>query len=119
MKDETKEIKITFPGQILDYVDTKEHLLELFNYITNLQEELELERIKNKSLLNTTYGMKINANLQKELKLDSRDLLIFISNYIDRINHILENGDKRYLRENLTIVINYMNEYLNEIFTKI
>lgn len=31
MKD---EINIAFPGQILDYVDTKEHLLELFNYIT-------------------------------------------------------------------------------------
>ena len=41
MKDEIKEINITFPGQILDYVDTKEHLLDLFNYITNLQEELE------------------------------------------------------------------------------
>ena len=38
MKDEIKEINIPFPGQILDYVDTKEHLLELFNYITNLQE---------------------------------------------------------------------------------
>ena len=39
MKNDIKEINITFPGQILDYVDTKEHLLELFNYITNLQEE--------------------------------------------------------------------------------
>ena len=36
-----KEIHISFPGQILDYVDTKEHLLDLFNYITNLQEELD------------------------------------------------------------------------------
>ena len=35
MKD---EINIKMPGQILDYVDTKEHLLELFNYITNLQQ---------------------------------------------------------------------------------
>ena len=38
MKDEIKEINIKIPGQILDYVDTKEHLLELFNHITNLQE---------------------------------------------------------------------------------
>lgn len=38
MKD---EINIKMPGQILDYVDTKEHLLDLFNYITNLQEEIE------------------------------------------------------------------------------
>ena len=39
MKDEIKEINIKIPGQILDYVDTKEHLLDLFDYITNLQEE--------------------------------------------------------------------------------
>lgn len=39
MKDKIKEINIKRPGQILDYVDTKEHLLELFNYITNLQQE--------------------------------------------------------------------------------
>ena len=32
------EINIKRPGQILDYVDTKEHLLDLYNYITNLQE---------------------------------------------------------------------------------
>ena len=37
-----KEINIKMPGQILDFVDTKEHLLELFNYITNLQEENRL-----------------------------------------------------------------------------
>lgn len=33
------EIKIKRPGQILDYVDSKEHLLGLYNYITNLQQE--------------------------------------------------------------------------------
>ena len=32
-----EEIKITYPGQILDYVDTKEHLLQLFNYINKSQ----------------------------------------------------------------------------------
>lgn len=50
-----KEINIKFPGQILDYVDTKEHLLELFNYITNLQE-------KNERLLKTQemYEKKCN-----------------------------------------------------------
>ena len=33
------EINIKIPAQILDYVDTHEHLLYLFNYITNLQQE--------------------------------------------------------------------------------
>ena len=35
----SEKIKILRPGQILDYVDTKEHLQKLFNYITNLQKE--------------------------------------------------------------------------------
>ena len=39
MNNDIKEIKRA--GQILDYVDTKEHLQELFNYITNLQERIE------------------------------------------------------------------------------
>lgn len=34
-----KEINIKIPGQILDYVDTKEHLLDLFNYIIDLKQE--------------------------------------------------------------------------------
>lgn len=50
MKDEIKEINIKTPGQILDYVDTKEHLLELFNYITNLQEENENLKKRNKEI---------------------------------------------------------------------
>ena len=41
-KNTNKDIKeIKWLGQILDYVDTKEHLVDLFNYITNLQEENE------------------------------------------------------------------------------
>lgn len=52
------------------------------------------------------------------MKQDVKDLLIFISNYRDRLNHILEDGDKRYIRENLRIVINYMDEYLKEILVK-
>ena len=46
MNNEIKEINIKTPGQILDYVDTKEHLLELYNYITNLQQENERLRRK-------------------------------------------------------------------------
>ena len=31
------KINIKRPSQILDYVDTKEHLVDLFNYINQLQ----------------------------------------------------------------------------------
>ena len=48
MNKDIKEIK--WAGQILDYVDTKEHLVELFNYITNLQEE-------NERLTNARYSL--------------------------------------------------------------
>lgn len=62
MKDEIKEINIKIPGQILDYVDTKEHLIELFNYITNLQEEI------NKLTAESTEWESKCYDLQEELK---------------------------------------------------
>ena len=55
MKNEIKEINIKMPGQILDYVDTKEHLLEFFNYITNLQQ-IEQDH------------QKLNGELREELE---------------------------------------------------
>lgn len=69
MNNEIKEINIKIPGQILDYVDTKEHLLDLFNYITNLQQENERlntciddqERVIN-SLIDKRNLYKINYN---------------------------------------------------------
>ena len=61
MNNEIKEINIKMPGQILDYVDTKEHLLELFNYITNLQEENEhLDKV------NCQLRKKINNDIYKQ-----------------------------------------------------
>lgn len=53
------EIKIKFPGQILDYVDTKAHLLKLYNYINNLQEE-------NKKLKEELKDIKITEELERK-----------------------------------------------------
>ena len=58
-----KEINIKIPGQILDYVDTKEHLLDLFNYITNLQQENERLKEWKKDLLNENIELE---NIRKE-----------------------------------------------------
>lgn len=67
MKDEIKEINIKFPGQILDYVDTKEHLLELFNYIINLQEEND--RLKKENIKLYKKDTKIINELKEELQI--------------------------------------------------
>lgn len=67
MKDEIKEINIKMPGQILDYVDTKEHLLELFNHITNLQEEYE--RLNNQYDLNGNFIKTWNSMIEIERNL--------------------------------------------------
>lgn len=64
MKDEIKEISIKMPGQILDYVDTKEHLLDLFNYITNLQEENK--RLKENKLTPDELANLLNQELIKQ-----------------------------------------------------
>ena len=63
--DEIKEINIKIPGQILDYVDTKEHLLELYNYITNLQQE-------NEKLLSENIVIKSVRNMIDEAIYKSR-----------------------------------------------
>lgn len=68
MNDKIKEINIKIPGQILDYVDTKEHLLDLFNYITNLQKTN-----KNHSKKLIELGNKIN-NLQQENEIRQQDI---------------------------------------------
>ena len=70
MTKDIKRIKIIYLGQILDYVDTKEHLQELFDYITNLEEEIkELNRmceIYSKSLYNADLT-KAEARIDKAI----------------------------------------------------
>lgn len=81
MKDKIKEINITFPGKILDYVDTKEHLLELFNYITNLQiieqqysailsENAELEN----KITNLQEKLKVSQTNEETYRLEMQDI---------------------------------------------
>lgn len=53
------QIKMT--RDVFDYLMTIKHYnKKLKEHITNLQEELKLERAKNKSLLNTKYGIETN-----------------------------------------------------------
>lgn len=102
MNNDIKEIKITFPGQILDYVDSKEHILELFNYIINLQE-------KNKEIL--TKWLKLNQlvdKLDKELShktdqyeiLRHRDNISYYENEITRLNNIIDKAIKYIKQDN-------------------
>lgn len=81
MKDEIKEISIKIPGQILDYVDTKEHLLKLFNYIINLQDKNErcnniIDELDNKinklELSELKYLDKIYTQDLKIIKLNNK-----------------------------------------------
>ena len=83
MNNEIKEIKILFPGQILDYVDTKEHLLELFNYITNLQEE-------NKRLNNDFEQLKENYEIKRISQQDLLEQNKRLNNIIDELEKYLE-----------------------------
>lgn len=66
--NDIKEIKR--PGQILDHVDTKEHLVELFNYITSLQEiEKEHKKCTRKHWQQKCAEHSINENIYK-LRID-------------------------------------------------
>lgn len=71
MNDEIKEINIKIPGQILDYVDTTEHLLELYNYITNLQQENErLKKLEYKFI--DTCGENESFTLEEYLDIGNK-----------------------------------------------
>ena len=85
MNNDIKEI--TFPGQILDYVDTKEHLLELFNYITNLKEQNKLTPKERKYLI----------KLEKECEIDSK-----YKSRIDKAIEYLHHFDSDEICENIT-----------------
>lgn len=76
-----KEIKR--PGQILDYVDTKEHLLELFDYISDLQEKIKNLKIENQEEYN-----KFNLMAQFRDKALSRNFIYKLR--IDKASEYLE-----------------------------
>lgn len=58
--------------------------------------------------------MKAKFEIER-LKEENQDLKEFISDYSLRLTHILKEGSKKYIRENLQIVINYMTDYLLKI----
>lgn len=90
MNDDIKEINIKIPGQILDYVDTKEHLLELYNYITNLQHTKEyLGEVlyeKDKEL----EKLKTKTKEQSLLLIDYQDMEQKLEDYKSRIEKAVE-----------------------------
>lgn len=105
MNDEIKEINIKIPGQILDYVDTKDHLLDLFNYITNLQQENHELKSKLECYENGVYYSSKVDELEQEnerLKEWNKDLL--------NENIELENIRKEAIEYNKEIVDNYLEE---------
>lgn len=97
-KDEIKEINIKMPGQILDYVDTKEHLLELFNYITNLQEELEDYKQISIRHYNRPYASKYLKQKRKEL--NNKNLIALDSEMIYKDYYDLKQEKERLIEIN-------------------
>lgn len=64
---EDANINIQRPGQILDYVDTREHLFDLFNYITKLEQENKLlKKTKLAKQFPNTHCVKIKINTYKD-----------------------------------------------------
>ena len=121
MNDEIKEINITFPGQILDYVDTKEHLLTFFNYITNLQQQLhqaslDIQELTERDIKCPSWCDKL-TNLQQEIKHISKVRDEIIEKYNDLQQ---ENETRQQDINNLTYQLakmkeeNEYNDYCNK-----
>ena len=72
------EINIKIPTQILDYIDTKAHLLDLFNYIINLQKENELlkeELTDLKNDITRVYNSMISLDAINKLELEEIEVI--------------------------------------------
>lgn len=72
------EINIKIPAQILDYIDTHEHLLYLFNYIINLQKENELlkEELTNlKNDITRVYNSMISLETINKLEFEEIEVI--------------------------------------------
>lgn len=55
----------------------------------------------------------------KEIELlnnENHNLYAFIYEFIRRLEHIRDNGSKTYIKENLDLVIKYMNEEFKEYY---
>lgn len=117
------EINIKIPGQILDYVDTKEHLLDLFNYITNLQQENDnMEKIikqnkYKKRILELEEGCSFlkqeNERLKETLEEDDETLektFKLVAQLCLRIDKTINILNNIYMLENVTISNNAVEE---------
>ena len=101
--------EIKRPGQILDYVDTKEHLVEMFNYITNLQEENE--RLKENSIHNDKV---VDKAIWSEMIYKSR-----IGKAIEQLEELYEiakeqDSDNVNLIDRLEVILNILRGEDNE-----
>ena len=88
--------EIKRPGQILDYVDTKEHLVELFNYITNLQEE-------NKKLKEYREGYRKEIDYWRIQFSNNKDI-------IDKAIEVLKLCNSKCAKETINILRGKDNE---------
>jgi hypothetical protein len=78
------KINIKRPGQILDYVDTKEHLVDLFNYITNLQSNWNSLREWVQKHYDEYKDMEQDAMFEFSLMLDKMNELEGVDNESNR-----------------------------------
>ena len=81
------------------------------------------EILDNPKILMLSYGNYISlddyvklkdciTNLQEE----NHNLYKFISEFLGRLEHIKYNGSKTYIKENLELVIEYMNKEFKEYY---
>ena len=111
-----KEINIKIPGQILDFVDTKEHLLDLFYYITNLQQDIDKLTAESTEWESKYYEMQDNFHNTN----DEIERLKFKIDSWQSYSHELEDYKSRcekaieYIKDNMNTYTNGKDYKLDE-----
>lgn len=122
MSDEIKEILETLDKIYYNYetCNIEKYFNKIKDNITNIQQENE--RIKDyndfyKELLNQSEdNIKQLIKKLEQLNNENHNLYLFIYDFILRLKHIRDNESKTYIKENLDLVIKYMDKEFKEYY---
>lgn len=78
---------------------------------------MKWRELANDPLFNLESYLDLQDKKIEQLNIENEKLYSFIYNFIERLEHMRDNGSKKYIKENLDLVIEYMKieyrEYYN------
>ncbi|MBQ9023850.1 MAG: hypothetical protein IJ105_01360 [Bacilli bacterium] len=78
--------------------------------------KMKWRELANDPLFNLESYLDLQDKKIELLDNENHNLYAFIYEFIRRLEHIRDNGSKKYIKENLDLVIKYMNKEFKEYY---